>query len=169
MGQIKNIKLHIVTDIKRYYSQQLNIATMSAELCWSIIRKNSCFLKKSHGLTLTKEPNNVCGINSFKYNGLVNKKTVGIESQSSGKGIVLAIRKTKGARSPAKALNKTTLQGSRHAIKVIQNTLGSNGYRKDLSKAAVKRACALIRSQNTSLVKKNKSRRRSTRDFAIHF
>merc|ERR1712142_318626 len=160
MGQIKNIKLHIVTDIKRYYSQQLNIATMSAELCWSIIRKNSCFLKKSHGLTLTKEPNNLTGINSFKYNGLVNKKTVGVDAVPSGKGVVLALRKTKGARRPAKSLSKTTVQGSRHAIKTIQNTLGANGYRKDLTKAAVKKACAIIRSQNTSMVKKNKSRRK---------
>ena len=133
---------------------------MSAELCWSIIRKNSCFLKKSHGLTLTKEPNNLTGINSFKYNGLVNKKTVGVDAVASGKGVVLALRKTKGARRPAKSLSKTTIQGSRHAIKTIQNTLGANGYRKDLSKAAVKRACAIIRSQNTSVVKKNKSRRK---------
>merc|ERR1711931_102010 len=152
MGTDKNIKLLIVTDIQTF--------TMSAELCWSIIRKNSCFLKKSHGLTLTKEPNNVSGINSFKFNGLVNKKTVGIDAAPTGKGVVMALRKTKGARCPSKALNKTTVQGSRNTIKVIQNTLGANGYRKDLTKAAVKKACALIRSQNTSVVKKNKSRRK---------
>merc|ERR1711872_815965 len=157
MGQIKNIKLHIVTDIKLI---QLTTVKMSAELCWSIIRKNSCFLKKSHGLTLSKEPNNLTGINSFKYNGLVNKKTVGVEAAPNGKGVVLALRKTKGARCPAKSLSKTTVQGSRHAIKTIQNTLGANDYRKDLTKSAVKRACALIRSQNTSVVKKNRSRRK---------
>ena len=133
---------------------------MSAELCWSIIRKNSCFLKKSQGLTLTREPNNLTGINSFKYNGLVNRKTVGVDAAPSGKGVVLSIRKTKGGSRPAKALNKTTVQGSRHAIKTIQNTLGANGYRKDLTKAAVKKACAVIRSQNTTVVKQNKSRRK---------
>merc|ERR1712018_48792 len=133
---------------------------MSAELCWSILRKNSSFLVKSHGLTLTKEANNLTGINSFKYNGLVNKKTVGVEPAPSGKGVVLSIRKTKGGRRPAKALSKTTVQGSRHTIKTIQNTLDANGYRKDLTKAAVKKACALIRSQNTAVVKKNKSRRK---------
>merc|ERR1712200_41169 len=98
---------------------------------------NSCFLKKSHGLTLTKEPNNLMGTNSFKYNGLVNRKTVGVDAAPTGKGVVLAIRKTKGGRRPAKALSKT-----------IKNTLDANGYRKDLTKAAVKKACALIRSQN---------------------
>merc|ERR1712045_1032630 len=157
MGQIKNIKLHIVTDIKLI---QLTAVKMSAELCWSIIRKNSCFLKKSHGLTLSKEPNNLTGINSFKYNGLVNRKTVGVDAAPTGKGVVLAIRKTKGGHYPAKALSKSTVQGSRHAIKTIRNTLDANGYRKDLTKAAVKRACAIIRSQNTSVVKKNKSRRK---------
>merc|ERR1712003_516855 len=159
MGQIKNIKLHIVTDIKAQYLIKIH-NKMSAELCWSIIRKNSCFLKKSHGLTLSKEPNNLTGINSFKYNGLVNRKTVGVDAAPTGKGVVLAIRKTKGGRCPAKALSKSTVQGSRHAIKTIRNTLDANGYRKDLTKAAVKKACALIRSQNTSVVKKNKSRRK---------
>merc|ERR1719250_94109 len=133
---------------------------MSAELCWSIIRKNSCFLLKNNGLQLTMEPNNLAGVNTFKHNGLVNKKTVGVDAAPDGKGVVLSIRKTKGSRRPAKALNKTTVQGSRHAIKVIQNTLGANGYRKDLTKAAVKKACALIRSQNATVVKKNKSRRK---------
>merc|ERR1712043_104647 len=154
MGQIKNIKLHIVTDIKAHISsichqtkqqpKQPNIK-MSAELCWSIIRKNSCFLKKSQGLTLTREPNNVTGLNSFKYNGLVNKKTVGVEAPTSGaKGVELTLRKTKGANRPATSLSKSRIQGSRHAIKVIKNTLGSNGYRKDLTSAAVKKACAII-------------------------
>merc|ERR1712142_561090 len=161
MGQIKNIKLHIVTDIKIRSIILKNLGIMSAELCWSIIRKNSCFLKKSHGLTLSKEPNNLMAINSFKYNGLVNKKTVGIDAPTSGaKGVVMSIRKTKGQRRPATALSKTSLHGSRHAVKVIKNTLGANGYRKDLTTAAVKRACAIIRSQNTSVVKKNKSRRK---------
>merc|ERR1712018_600252 len=144
MGQIKNIKLHIVTDIKAYSSttnKPINIK-MSAELCWSIIRKNSCFLKKSHGLILTKEPNNLTARNSFKYNGLVNRKTVGIEAPASGaKGVVIAIRKTKGANKPAKSLSKSRVQGSRHAIKVIRNTLNANGYRKDLTSAAVKSKC----------------------------
>merc|ERR1712038_927459 len=133
---------------------------MSAELCWAILRKNSSFLVKSHGLTLTKEPNNLTNLNSFKYNGVVNKKTVGVEAAPSGKGVVLSLRKTKGRNCPAKSISKTTLQGSRHTIKTIQNTLNANGYRKDLTDAAVKRACALIRSQNTSVVKKRRSRRK---------
>merc|ERR1712226_191850 len=137
-----------------------NFGTMSSELCWMITRKNSSFLVKSHGLTLTKEANNLTGINSFKYNGLVNKKTVGVDAAPSGKVVVLSLRKTKGKNCPAKAISKTTLQGSRHTIKTIQNTLSANGYRKDLTDAAVRRACAIIRSQNTAVVKKRRSRRK---------
>merc|ERR1711928_85136 len=126
---------------------------MSAELCWSILRKNSCFLVKSHGLTLTKEANNLTGINSFKYNGLVNKKTVGVDAAPSGKGVVLSLRKTKGKNCPSKSITKTSLQGSRHTIKTIQNTLSANGYRKDLTDAAVRRACAIIRPKHCSCQK----------------
>merc|ERR1712058_33188 len=66
----------------------------------------------------------------------------------------------KAHNKPGKAISKTTLQGSRHAIKAIKNTLVQGGYRKDLADGAVRRACAIIRSQNTSAVKKRRSRRK---------
>ncbi|XP_057292301.1 60S ribosomal protein L28-like [Hydractinia symbiolongicarpus] len=133
---------------------------MSAELCWSIVRKNSCYLVKSLGKTLTKEPNNVTKINAFKYNGYVNRKSVGVDAAPGGKGVVLTLKKTKGQNRPLKALSKSTIQGSRHAIKTIKNTLAANGYRKDLTDPAIRRACAIIRSQNTAVVKKRRSRRK---------
>jgi len=134
---------------------------MSADLCWSIVRKNSCFLVKSLGKTLTKEPNNLSGVNDFSSNGYINKKTVGVDAHPSGKGVVLSIRKCKNANKPAKSVNKITVRGSsRHAIKVIRDTLNKSEYRKDLSDAAIRRASALIRSQNTSTVKKRRSRRK---------
>merc|ERR1712157_148492 len=114
--------------------RKLNEGDMS-DLCWSIVRKNSCFLVKSLGKTLTKEPNNLTGVNNYSSNGYINNK-------------------------PVKSLNKTTVRGSRHAIKVIRDTLNKNEYRKDLSDTAIRRASALIRSQNTSTVKKRRSRRK---------
>merc|ERR1711881_412556 len=133
-------------------------ATMSAELCWSIIRKNSCFLLKNNGLQLTKEPNNLAGVNTFKHNGLVNKKTVGVDAAADGKGVVLSLRRAKGASKPSKA---TTSKSSRHAIKTIKNTLEKASYRKDLVDPATRRACAILRSQKTaSSIKKNRSRRK---------
>ena len=37
-----------------------------------------------------------------------------------------------GQSKPGKSVNQTTLQGSRHTIRVIRNTLNGNRYRKDL-------------------------------------
>jgi len=105
---------------------------MSADLLWSIVRKNSCFLVKSQGLTLTKEPNNLKNLNSFKYNGYVNKKTVGVDAATSGKGVVLTLRKTKSEKRPGKSQVKSTVRGSRHAVQTIKNTLTAGCYRKDL-------------------------------------
>merc|ERR1712183_696439 len=141
-------------------SLRLRRITMSADLLWSIVRKNSCFLVKSQGLTLTKEPNNLKSVNSFKYNGLVNKKTVGLDAVPTGKGVTLTLRKAKGQNKVRKSLKRTTLQGSRHAVRVIRNTLNSGSYRKDLVDTAVRRACAIVRSQNASVVKKRRSRRK---------
>merc|ERR1712189_131247 len=132
---------------------------MSADLCWSIVRKNSCFLVKSLGKTLTKEPNNLTGVNGFSSNGYINKKTVGVDADPSGKGVVLSIRKSKNGNKPAKSLHRTTVRG-RHAIKVIRDTLNKSEYRKDLSDVAIRRASAIIRSQNTSTAKKRRSRRK---------
>merc|ERR1712099_45206 len=142
------------------WQQTLNEEKMSSDLCWSIVRKNSCFLVKSLGKTLTREPNNVTGENNYKSNGYINKKTVGVEADPSGKGVVLSLRKSKGQNKPNKAIHKTTLRGSRHSIKAIRNALTQNGYRKDLSDTAIRRASAIIRSQNASSVKKRRSRRK---------
>jgi len=40
-----------------------------------------------------QEPMNLANKNSFKFNGLVNKKAVGIESGPDGKGVTLVTRK----------------------------------------------------------------------------
>merc|ERR1712071_364027 len=141
-------------------SKKMGKTKMSADLCWSIVRKNSCFLVKTQGLTLTREPNNLTSINNFKSNGYINKKTVGVDADPSGKGVVLSIRKGKNQNKPNKAVSKTTVRGSRHSIKAIRDALNKNGYRKDLTDVAIRRASSIIRSQNTANVKKRRSRRK---------
>jgi len=132
---------------------------MSADIQWMIIRNNSSFLmKRKHMPTLTKEPNNLKGRNSFRYNGLVQKKTVGIEPAASGKGVVLVTRTGGSMRKPAKNYKRTELKrNSRSTIKTISRTLFSGRYRKDLKMCAVRRACALLRSQKPVIVKKARS------------
>merc|ERR1711894_114295 len=136
---------------------------MSADLQWAIIRKNSCFLVKSQGKTLTKEPNNLTGANSYKYNGLVNKKTIGVEQAPSGKGVVLSVKKVKGAvRRPRDSHNRVTLsKDSRRALKAVKNLCQKNYYRQDLMDAAMRRASLILRSQKPTVgVQKKRSRRK---------
>ena len=124
---------------------------MSSDLQWSIIRKNSCFLVKSLGTTLSKEPNNISGKNSFKANGLVNKKVVGVKA--GDKGVVLT------TRSRTKSSTYTLNKGGRRTIKSIKAVTNGSNFRADLSDAAIRKASALLRSQTAKVNTKRRSRK----------
>ena len=82
------------------------MANCSADVVWALVKDTSCHLIKRKvsgrtkmgkaGVHLTLEPNNLTGINSFKYSGLANAKTVGIEPTE--KGIVLTTKSRKSDR-----------------------------------------------------------------------
>ncbi|XP_030853978.1 60S ribosomal protein L28-like isoform X1 [Strongylocentrotus purpuratus] len=137
----------------------------SADLQWLIIRNNSCFLKHGGGVTMSTEPNNLKNRNSFKYNGLIHKKAVGVEAAADGKGVVLVTKKIKGTMNkPAKTFNRVEMKkDSRRTLTAIRRTL-KKGYRKDLKMAALRRASAIIRSQKpiTSVQKKRPTKARRT-------
>nr|CAB3265716.1 60S ribosomal protein L28-like [Phallusia mammillata] len=123
---------------------------MSAHLQWMVIRNNSCFLMKRNKTQFTKEPNNLKNKNSFRFNGLVHKKTVGVEAAENGKGVILITKKPKSVKKPGKSLNRVTLsRGSRKSLQSISKTIRKNRYRKDLKMAALRRASAILRSQKT--------------------
>ena len=124
---------------------------MAADLQWAIIRNNSCFIVKSLGTTLSRDPNNITGTNSFKSNGLVNKKVVGVNA--ADKGVVLTT-KAKGS------LTKSTLsRGGRRTIKTIRAATTGSHYRPDLTDAAIRKASAITRSQKNKSVAKRRSRK----------
>merc|ERR1711982_14351 len=83
---------------------------MSAELQWMIIRNNSSFLLKGSGQTFSKEPNNLRSKNSYRYNGLERRKTIGVEAAADGKGIVLVTRKQSNWRRPGASMNRNELK-----------------------------------------------------------
>merc|ERR1712117_273180 len=117
---------------------------MSADLQWSIIRNNSCFLLKGSGQTFSTEASNLRGRNSFRFNGLVRERTVGVEPCADGKGVVLVTKKSTGYRKPSKRENRVELKsGSRATL----NTIRTGRYRKDLKNAAVRKASAILKSQ----------------------
>jgi len=124
---------------------------MSADLQWSIIRKNSCFLVRSLGTTLTREPNNLTGKNSYSANGLVNSKVLGVSAAEKG---VILTTKAKG-----KLTSKTLGRGGRRTIKTLRAVTAGSYYRPDLTDAAIRKASAIIRSQKTKSAGKRRSRK----------
>jgi len=112
-------------------------------------------MKRKHMPTLTKEPHNLKGRNSLRYNGLVQKRTVGVEAAASGKGVVLVTRNGASMRKPAKNYSRVELKrNARKTLKTIGHTLFEGNYRRDLKMCAVRRASAILRSQKPVVVKK---------------
>ncbi|XP_048776975.1 60S ribosomal protein L28-like [Ostrea edulis] len=128
----------------------------STDLQWLIIRNNSSFLLKGNKQTYSREPNNLKSLNSFRYNGLIHPKTVGVVPAKDGKGVVLVTKRAKAGKRPGKSFNKIELKrGSRKTFGTIRKVLRNNHYRKDLKMAAVRRASALLKSQKPVVVKKS--------------
>mmetsp|Transcript_12890 Transcript_12890/g.12979 ORF Transcript_12890/g.12979 Transcript_12890/m.12979 type:complete len:142 (+) Transcript_12890:7-432(+) len=128
---------------------------MSADLQWAILRNHSSFLVRKRKGTqgdLTSEPGNLTQINSFKFSGLANTKTVGLTVEN--KKVVLTTKKLKGTNKPKSAnsssqLNKHMVGGSCRAAETINKLVSGNQYRADLAKFAVARYHALHKSLET--------------------
>ncbi|XP_012938412.1 60S ribosomal protein L28 [Aplysia californica] len=127
----------------------------TADLSWLIIRNNSSFLLKRSRLNMSLEPNNLKSKNSFRYNGFIHRKTVGVEPAKDGKGVVVVTRKSKGLRRPAKNVTRVELKRDpRRTVATIRKSLKANNYRKDLINPAVRRACAILKSQKPVVIKR---------------
>ena len=74
-----------------------SLGKMSSDLCWQVIRNNSCFLHKQRGINklFSTEKFNLKGRNSRRYNGLVNAKAIDISPAADGKGIILSTKTSK--------------------------------------------------------------------------
>ena len=128
---------------------------MSSDIAWAVVRNNSAFLLKKRGCPkpFNTDPLNLTNKNSQRYVGMVNAKAVGVQplpkklADSKEKGFVLTVKKGNGKR-PAKTLATVTMKnGARGSLPKIKSLLGKQRYRKDLTKAALRRAAAIIRSE----------------------
>ncbi|XP_062515705.1 large ribosomal subunit protein eL28-like [Corticium candelabrum] len=135
---------------------------MSRDLQWLVIRKSSSYLLKSKTATFTKEPFNLMGKNSYKYNGLVNKQAIDIRPDPAGKGAIVSVKNRRRHHRPVvSAYSYPLLRGSRRAIRTLKQQGIVRCYRADLTDAAVRRTCAIYRSQRpTSGVQKRRSRKK---------
>jgi len=139
------------------------LANASPELLWGIVKDTSCFLMKQKyatrsghgkaGVHLTKEANNLKGVNSFKFSGLANAKTLGITAAADGKGIVLTKKVTKAERAlkPSKLYATTTWTAKhkdfRRVAKAIKAETEGKYYRSDLTSTALAKWSLLYASQ----------------------
>lgn len=65
----------------------------SESLIWHLIRDNNSFLvkrgqtKRDGSIQLSKEPGNLMNVNSFKYSGLANHKTIDLQTTNPNFGV----------------------------------------------------------------------------------
>jgi len=123
---------------------------MSNDLEWLLLRKNNSFLVKRvpEGPVFSKEPGNLRNLNSFKYSGLANSKTIDVKEQ--GGSVKIVTRKTKASPHAVGSAYSTTSvrprSGGRRAFGIAAAT-AKRGYRPDLRTAALARVSALIAAQ----------------------
>ena len=102
-----------------------------------------------------QESNNLKGVNSFRYNGIVHAKTVGVNLSADKKSVVMTTKKQSAKNKPAKSLNNVSFKiasGPRRVLSKIRNTIRGTRYRKDLKGLALRRASALMTGQKTKAV-----------------
>ncbi|XP_031433837.1 60S ribosomal protein L28-like [Clupea harengus] len=135
----------------------------SSHLQWMVIRNCSSYLIKRNGQTYSTEPNNLKSRNSFRFNGLVHRKTVGVEAAADGKGVVVMLKKRAGQRKPANCYEKITVnKNARATLSSLRHIIRKNHYRRDLRMSALRRASAILRSQKPVVVKKKRTRATKT-------
>ncbi|XP_007061191.2 60S ribosomal protein L28 [Chelonia mydas] len=131
---------------------------MSAHLQWMIVRNSSSFLLKQNKPTYSTEPNNLKARNSFHYNGLIHRKTVGVKLMADGKGIVVVLKKRTVHRKPAKSYEKTAINKNAQAmLNSLRHIIHKNNFRKDLCMSALHCASAILQSQKPVVVKKKRT------------
>ncbi|KAL9668158.1 hypothetical protein QQ045_002533 [Rhodiola kirilowii] len=145
------------------------MTTVPGPLIWEIVKKNNSFLAKEFGngnasIQFSKEPNNLCNLNSYKHSGLANKKTVTIQGFVKDIAVVHATTKTKKQNKPKLLLNRSVLKKefSRMA-KTVANQVGDNYYRADLKGATLARLSVVHRSLKVAKSGPKKRNRQATK------
>lgn len=125
------------------------VRQVSSELLWTLVRDNSSFLKKQKNLPVfTAEPQNLTGLNSFKFSGLANKKAAGLAvkkaSKTSAKQIVTLTQKLPSKKKAvlATGVSKCGKKGE----KALEKMLTKGGYRRDLVPVAAAKYAAILKT-----------------------
>lgn len=119
------------------------------DLIWTLVRNNSCFIKKQkHVPVFSSEKKNMAGLNSKKYSGLAGGVGMNIAKNGDKERIVAVYTQKKGSRAqkPAKATLTTDVKkNGAKASKQMEKFLTKAGRRDLIAPAAAKQA-AIARS-----------------------
>nr|XP_035154008.1 60S ribosomal protein L28-like [Callithrix jacchus] len=127
---------------------------MSANLQWIVVPKCFSFLIKRDKQTYSTEPHNLKARNSFRYNGLIHPKTVGVEMATDCKGVVVVMKRRSSQQKPAASSVQTTNNKNACAtLSSIRHMICNNKYCPDLCMAAVHRVSTILHSQKPVMVK----------------
>merc|ERR1712066_724734 len=121
---------------------------MSSDIAWAVTRNNSAFLLKKRGCPkpFSTDPLNLTNKNSMRYNGYLHKKAVGIAALD--KGFAVSVKKPSRASRPGRSIQRSEMKtGGRASLNKVKSLMVKQRYRKDLTKAALRRAAAVLRSQ----------------------
>ncbi|KAJ7529268.1 hypothetical protein O6H91_15G041000 [Diphasiastrum complanatum] len=141
----------------------------SPDLVWQLVKKNNKFLVKRNGnsnasVQFSSEPNNLYNLNTFKFSGLANKKTVLISPAGEGLDVVLGTTKTKKGNKPANFVNKSVMRRDfRKMAKAVTNQVADNWYRPDLKQAALARLSSVHKSLRVAKAGAQKKGAKSSR------
>merc|ERR1712029_615032 len=100
------------------------------------------------------DPMNLTNKHSQRYTGLVNKKAVAVAPAADNKGFTVTIKGGKGSKVAKGKQTVTMKSGPRRSLHKVKALIVKQRYRKDLSKAAMKRAAVIVRSQNPATPKR---------------
>merc|ERR1712165_11347 len=127
----------------------LNSRKMSSDIAWAITKNNSAYLLKKRNCPkpFSTDPMNLTNKHCKRFVGLVNKKAVAIAPASDNKGFTVTIKKGSSNR-PGKNKDTVTMKaGPRRSLHKVKALIVKQRYRKDLTKAALRRAAIIVRSQ----------------------
>ena len=135
----------------------------SPAFTWELVKRQSSFIVKKHGVCFTKEPHNLTQRNAYKFSGLASAKAVDItlETEKEKKCIVVRAKSAKKCRVTPAASTKLKLnKGWARDANTLKTQVGM-GYRQDLRKEVIAKWSAVRRSLYTKAPGAIKSRHSS--------
>merc|ERR1711924_564529 len=113
----------------------------SAALLWECTKKDSCFLRKPSTPNqpwMSADPQNLTGVNSFKFSGLTGGKVLGLSTVKKGakESIVLSTAGKKALKPKVRMVETGLAKSTKKGLAALESAVAGKFYRKDLLQLA---------------------------------